>query len=505
MSLMSTRSSALLLAVLVFLALPAAALSARRPKSRAEPRPLRLGLIHPRPRLCLGQEPAQKDLRILRIAFGLGPDLAGARGFPWYFTEGPGPGQSAGLGLAVDGEGLWPAQGDAPGASGPGSDRFLDWRATVLRNAALHGISPPGASGSTPSRSPGRAPAELAIQLPREAGPFFASRLWGSGLLPFRAKNEWRDGAAPCRDWPSWVEWPKGAGRGYVYRLLRRKNGRHPPLAIFAYKSAASLWRGFRAGRLDALLLEGGEWLAAVEKVAGRGRMAAATVGGSQQLTLRLSATVRTRLGGPGVLALSRAVDRRRLAGEAGPGFVPLRAFLHPLVRPPEQGGENPLLWNSLRAREVWMGEPLLPKRFTLAVLDHPLLVRVGRALAGQWRKTLNLSVAVRVLPVDRFVSASAGADGVLEVADLDDGSLQDLWQKAIAGGSRPVLPPLSAGLLAEWETALQRELPYLPLLGNRHFVLARGPRAARTLARVCPGCSRLPPAELRPRARSLR
>ncbi len=124
-----------------------------------------------------------------------------------------------------------------------------------------------------------------------------------------------------------------------------------------------------------------------------------------------------------------------------------------------------------------------------MAIPAHRILQRVGRTLASQWKKTLNLSVVIRSFGPGEFVSASRSGkfDFIMEVVDLDNGSMQDLWAEGTAGipFRTSLLEPDKA--LDKLENAWLSSIPHLPLIGNRHFTV--GPGNAGKLAALCPGC----------------
>jgi hypothetical protein len=195
--------------------------------------------------------------------------------------------------------------------------------------------------------------------------------------------------------------------------------------------------------------------------------------------------------------ALSRAVPRGRLAGAAGADFLPSRAFFHS-GSPSAPANENPLVWDTRRARRNWLKLQYAPQRLTLAVLAHPLLQRVAESLASQWEKTLGLELKITALPAEKFhlPGGADAADFTLIVVDQDDGSMQDLWRAALAGSSNPPTELTAA------EALLRKRLPYLPLIVNAHFLLAASPAAYRRAAHLCPDCGTSPLQSYRRRKR---
>ncbi len=63
---------------------PQAARKRRKPKG---PKPYRLGIHHPHPALCPGEEPSQRDLRVLRLAFDVGRYPRQWRNLPWFYVS----------------------------------------------------------------------------------------------------------------------------------------------------------------------------------------------------------------------------------------------------------------------------------------------------------------------------------------------------------------------------------------------------------------------------------
>ena len=75
-----------------------------------------------------------------------------------------------------------------------------------------------------------------------------------------------------------------------------------------------------------------------------------------------------------------------------------------------------------------------------------------------------------------------------ISVVDLDDGSLQDLWESALARRSREEngTALTQPDKLESW---LRREMPYLPLLGETNYLLARSQSLYRRSLPFCPAC----------------
>jgi hypothetical protein len=201
---------------------------------------------------------------------------------------------------------------------------------------------------------------------------------------------------------------------------------------------------------------------------------------------LRLRPELAARLGRAGRLALSLALPRRQLAQVDGPGrFAEGVTFLGP-VDAPDAPADEALGWDTLRARRLWLDAKLELPELHMAVLDHPVLDRLASRMQAQWKKTLNLDVRVQTLSVDEFYRAieTGQTELSLDVMDLDDGSLQQLWLDTL----QSLRAPLTEAH-ARWEAALAADLPYLPILVNIHPVLLRPGAPPELLPRVCPGC----------------
>jgi hypothetical protein len=498
--------AAVLLAALVTLALLTvpSLVTAQGPE-----RPVRLGIHHARPRLCLGDEPSQRDLRVLRKAYGVLQVPEERLAWPWFYrTEPSGPTALPGVRVRLDSEALWqqplvrllgrhpklPAQARPgggppapPGAAGP-RDQLAAWEDWVARH--LPGTHPAALESVVQFVAP--APAE---------DPFFPSRLAGSRLWPFALP---RNGIRPeeqCRDWPAGIAL-RAAEEPLAYALTAAGPAAGLPGAPFrlhAYRDLRALWRDYFWGRLDAILLEGEDYDGPLARYRASQLGPWGALPGTQQLVLRLRPELGATLGRAGRLALSLALSRDRLAETDGPGrFVAATHFLAPLLPlnapPPAGEAADPLAWDTLRARRVWLearqGTPRELPELTLAVLEHPVLERIARRVQAQWSRTLNLSLRVQPLSADQFHRAIAAGrvDLYLDVVDLDDGSLQDLWLESLRS-LRALEGPAAPGSPPAWETALRKHLPYLPLLGNLHAVLLRREAPPELLPRVCPGC----------------
>jgi len=435
--------------------------------ARGQSPPLRVGVLHPHPRFCAPDgERAQKDLRLLRLVYGIAGDPEARARLPWFLASAE-PGRDA---LALRTRALWGLPGawlvhGQPDFPAPRHrDLLAPWRARVL--AAVPGLLP----GEMLSRHP--------FRLPDGADPFLPSRLNGSGLLPVRD-----DPPPGCPQWPAGVTYAPQADP-YRYRFTRAEGPAGPALDVRGYATPGGLRYDLERGRVHVALLEAQD-LARLGPgfVAGSGLRWGWQVGG-QQVVLRLPAALAEALGPEGRRALSQAVPRPALAALGTPGrFRAARAFLEPLL--PEPGAPAaPLGWDARAARGTWLARERALPRLRLEVLAHPWLQAMATRIAQQWQRTLNLTAGAVALDAEVFAArAGPGAPALrLEVVDLDDGSLQDLWLEHE--------PPRPAADLAGCEADFQARVPYLPLLANLHFAVAVGAEAGTRLAQVCPGCT---------------
>ncbi len=456
-----------------------------------EPPPLRLAIFHPFSHLCQGQETGQRDRRLLRLVYWVA--RPGERGrLPWYFDlepSGKGPAGEQGTGAAggqrivFDPKTLW-------GEHQPGG--LLQWRAAMLAMPAM-----------APGLLPGPAERPGVFQFHREAAkPLLYSLLSSTGLIPFPdsagvppglsgAGSETTPAAPPfCRSWPRGVTYSAKQG-ALRYRITRGPGIPGPAFTLGGYRALKALLRDLDRGRLDAALLDG---KGAKQAAARRNRPAAGVIAaftGTQQVILRIAPRARAAFGGEGIRLLSQALARRALSDAAGPGFAPARSFLEPLVAVQLPAGGSPLRWDSLAARREWMKKERPEASIRFGVLAHPLLERVASGMAGQWKRTLNLSATVTALPVEGFhLALSEGElDLGLDVADLDDGSLQELWFPVLESSGGDGRDNHQERGLPELERRLQARLPFLPILSNRHFLIAPTRRAFQRAAVLCPGC----------------
>lgn len=441
---------------------------------------LRVGLLHPEPWFCQATgERSQKDVRVLRLAFGIGMTPAGRLAAPWFYTRVPPEGEPRRLLLRPEIAG---AGGSAPPAkpiATPPPAPFAAWQAEVARR--LPGFA---AWGDSPAVG-------LAVR-DWPGDPFAWSRLQGAALLPWReeAARGAPDRAGPppaatlrCPAWPQGVRFREHPD-ARAYTLDRAAGHGLGALTLTGFRSRDALAREIEAGRLDAVLLEPEE-VASWKRLLARADWAWGRQPGTQQVALRIAPALAAELGAVGRRALSMALNRTELGEALEPGrFTPARAFFEPLL-PPQGPPEAPLRWDARSARALWLGFAAPTRRLRLATLPHPRLREAARIAASQWQRTLNATVLVQVVAAPRFaeVLARGEADLALDVLDLDNGSLQALWA--------PLLPGRGAAVrLAAWEAAFRERAPYLPLLANDQYTLARAPEGAARLALVCPGCT---------------
>ena len=458
------------------------------PGSSPAAEPLRIGIYHPNPRLCFRQEHSQRDLRVLRLAFGLSGAPDQLLALPWFYRpESDGAAGSRETRLWLDARALWekPGEREAPSnppvATPPQPELLTRWRERLAEEIEKATTVFEGGN--------------LAIVLPAsvlsgsEMDFFFSSRLRQSALLPFREKVALAAAGDSCMGWPAGVMFQQGQ-ESARYLLRSEGNVPGPPFVLTGYRSRNRLWRALRRGGLDVAFLEGNDLDSAAEEGAFPQGGAWGVAFGTQQVALAFRGDIAGELGARGRLALSEAINRRGLAARAGPGFAAVAAFLQPVLGEAASANGPGFSWNSLAARRRWLEQPPFQRKIRIAVPAHPALERLAREVASQWQKTLNLSGTVQALSPDRFLSAARGGfDIALSVFDLDNGSLQDLWNWALKNDfSPPETGPLD---LPRWETQLQATLPYLPLLGNLHFFYA--PSGPRPITTICPECRILP------------
>ena len=466
---------------------PAQTLSARA-------RPIHVGIVHPAPNFCLGQERSQRDLRLLRLAFRIKVHQPGAAALPWFYKRHRRGGGGRDNGdrrplLALDTDALWGKPlyallarepefpGDTPLPSG--RDLLRDWRKRVIdRVPAL-------------AEAPVLSLAQF-VEPSGQTAPFWHSRLGGSALLPHYP-------ATSAVAQPACIRWPKDityrAAQGDAgYTLQRRAEA--GAFRISAYLTLKFMLRRLQWGKLDAVLLDGGELVTALEARLALPRPVVGRSPGTQQIVLLPRPGLPVELGPGAMHILSLATPRSRLAAAAGPGFIPASAFFPPAPGSSGQESGSLLKWDARAARRGWLKFDNPPRRLSLTVLDHPLLQRVAQNLASQWKKTLGLELEIQALAVEKFYLSEVArrADFTLLVADLDNGTLQDLWRAALPSQSaQPIVGPIAGP-----EALLQKTLPFLPLIDYVHYLLAPSPKAYRRAAHLCPGCGAARPEPLR-------
>ncbi len=482
---------------------------------RAQENRRHIGIYHPHPRFCVDQELSQRDLRVLRLAFGVFRTPGERRALPWFYElRSAGPGGEGGFELALRTRALWDVSpislmgGDPDFPQQNAADRLEAWRRRMLD--AFPGFLP--APFLSVAQLQGRADAPP---------PLFYSRLAQSRLLPqavpgangLEGNVEGHlaetplliEGAVPremtCRSWPRNITMEPGKGR-YSYRLRHRNREGKEDWILSGFRNVDLLWRDYHWGRLEALLLEGPDLGPKVSRYRSSQLGAWGVSQGGQQIVLRLHPKLKERLGSDGRLALSLALGRKKLGGLEGPGrFGAATSFLVPILEKVESGSDSSLRYNTLQARRLWLTRNReIPAELRLSVLQHPWLERLARAVGEHWRRTLNLKIRVEALPPDLFYRMGTASEPELrmEVVDLDDGSLQDLWQESLG--------EVRAGFTnspSQWEALLREELPYLPLVANLHYVLLKKKAKPDLLPRICPDCRVIrPPLKLAPEYR---
>ncbi len=426
---------------------------------------LRVGVLHAQPHLCAGQEPMERDLGVLRLIYGqpLAPEQRLA--LPWFYRVGA---QSGGSII-------------------PGGTVRLS-----LQQHALWGLGTEGAAG-----------AALAWEADPSKDPFWASRWWGSRLLPERGPPAPPASAAAaaqeppvaqhCRSWPQGVRWRRAPGHGLTYSLQRAAGGAAGfggpgnALELVGYAAWRQLSDDLAAGRLDLVWAEGQDL---------QGTPPAGPLGlliGTQQVVLRFHPRLALTAGQRRLLSL--AVNRQALVA-AGPlaGFAPAQGYLES-VAPRTAAPDDGLRWDSREARRAWLAAPAGsrgPRTLRLGYARHPLLEAWAERLAAQWQKTLEIAVTPQAVDPERLgpLWDSGSLDLLLDVLDLDDGSLQDAWRDGSPAAEIGAPAGQSAAdAVPGVEQRLRAQRPYLPLLSNTSLVLGRGPGSAARIAAFCPGC----------------
>jgi len=467
-----------LLGLLLTASLSTAAERAPAPKAtRRVERPVRLGLHHPRPKMCRDDDPAQRDLRVLRMAYRVGRTDQEWRQGPWYFARTPltqgseNMEPSPQLRISVRERLLW---GDPPGIAPAGEEGIWD------------GLAPWWLQLAGTLLAPWESPAH-----PQEGGwrvsggdPLLGSRLTSTRLFPER--QLW---ARECRDWPQGVSYQTlEAPRSY--RMTYSLPG-EPAWELTGFSTSREAWSALRDGQLDGLLVEDSDLGSAPRWSRQGGGVRWGRQPGGQQVVLKFLGQGWEALTPQARLALSLAMPRAELSGLESPAaLIPAEDFLAPLVisgAPAES-----LAGDALHARTLWLQEEPPLKSFSLNVLSHPFLNRLGQGIAARWRRSLNLDVTEVVRKPAHFAALSSSETPVviLEVVDLEDGSLQDLWRESLG----PEGLALFASNPRAAEERLRSELPYLPVFQQVHHVVVPGWAPEEMLGRVCPGCRPVPP-----------
>lgn len=424
---------------------------------------LRLGIVHPQPRLCAGQEPSQRDLRILRLAFGLNRVAEQRLEWPWYLAP-VAPGSSD---ITLDSARLWDVAWPSLAASNKRPGVITAWQRAV--SAHVPGMeAAPRTSG-----------AALRVRLVDRLLP---SRLAGHEWLP-----DWEapgGNSSACRRWPVGVEYHPGGGRE-TYTLRQSRPVIGPAFVLHGYRQPSPLWADLADGRLDGALVEGAD-LGTQEPPAG---LTWGMEVGTQQIILRFHPLMAQTLPAEARVWLSLAIHRGELAQLAPRGsFHIARAFTEPVQSPRKINDHELFQWDSRSARQHWLERPPALERLRIGVLSHPLLESLAQRLAGNWQKSLELPTAVHPYDADRLWRAwqRREMDLMVDVVDLDDGSLQDLWKESLgmALQGTDARPPV-------WEQRLRATLPYLPLLTHVSWVATAG--GAEVISRICPGCAMVP------------
>jgi len=438
----------------VFCLLAVVLLTALSPFAAAQP--VRVALHDPDGTPCGSPERSQAEAWGVRLAFGLRDDPAARLRRPWFLR----------------------------------ADRSADTPTVRLAPDAFPPLDPNAPQPSFPW------PTTFPLSGSDAEAPWLWSRLRGTTRLPTVLRPGDGEGWTPCPRWPRGVTVEPREGGGYV--LSRTGDERLPALRITAYRTTDGLWGAVSAGAVDVLLPAPGEAARALEQAGARDASRVGWGRGTQQVVLRLTPALRDTLGAAGMAALSRATRRDALTADpVATWFTPARGFLSPAG---VDAAENALFdWNTRAARRAWLDAVPDAAPATLAVADHPMLLRLARRAAQHWRRTLNWGVVVRPLPPERFADVVAGGDAELwlEVRDLDDGSLQDLWADVLPAPAtvETKLPePLDAPTLAAWERSLREAPPYLPLVVNRRVAVTLTATGAAALPAVCGGCAVLAP-----------
>lgn len=488
---------------------------------------VRLGIYHSRPALCAGMEPAQRDLRVIRLAWGVGNGPRQWTTSPWFyqmaFPKSKMKGQrgkprpdATDPELTLDTKRLWGTWGATRAVGWPdfpsedNHDPLLAWRQGVLKGwAGLKGAGVP--SMNRFSLRPVHADQYPTWMLP--------SRLSGSRWLPYmKAPATSKSGG--CHSWPNGVTF-SGKENSGGYRMKNHRAGLNSSFEMNAFASRSDLWRAFANGRLDALLLEGEDLSQLPANLLRSQKFKWFRQMGGLQVVLRLGKDALQKLKIEARRALFQALPRTQVHQLAGKDrFTNPKHYLGPLL-PMTLPPNVALQGNSFEARRGWFNARNGVEKLTLVAPDFPFAQKLALLIQNRLQRSLNLSLSIRLLPFDQFAKAaqSEKAQLVLEVLDLDDGSLQAAWAKVLAmqksgsapramGGdsaSRSAAPePLPNGAwasekkLLDVDQRLGRAGVMMPLLQSHHLWLL--PDKARAKARkgwlkeLCPGCAPISP-----------
>ena len=461
----------LLFSVAVFFVFPSIEASAESGK------PLRIGLVHPRPRLCQLQEPGAQDRRVLRWVYGIQGNYSGQPSPPHFLHARP-PKSEGHPGFALIPSALWNMDSMPTYSVDSASSDQLQleiWHKVV--------------TSSLPVVNSEEQP--LVFWYTQPPGPFVWSRLASTDLLPWRAEKNWE-----CRDWPSGTVFSKST-RGFVYQIEIPTRGEIPGVLILAYESSDKILARVGLDNLDLVWSDGIGYETLVSSLPPIGWKQWHSQVGSQHLVLFPEGDTASNLGKEGMKALFLALNREKLARELGDGFEVIQDYLVPFKG---QGTGLPQR-NTGKAREIWLAESNRPSRVGLAVLGHPLLVNLARQVGAQWERTLNLKLFPMELSVARFEEHRQESEFSLHVFDLEDGSLQTLWERSIPepvfegftrSGFEGKIAPKGIDKQSTGKEVGSSELevlPYFPIAVSREFTYVASRKGLKVFPKVCNSC----------------
>ncbi len=436
----------------------------------------RVGIFHPLPRLCHVQPHAQRDLRVLRLVYGLGS----WNELPWFYELQGKDRLGFGLKTNLFREGL-----SKEGLSRDGLS-FMNWQQSLSNKLPLASLT----WGISNLLAP------PLVQLSSQPLPALitTSRLQGVHLLPFPdtqpklslatspetiAKTETiSDG---CRWWPRAVRMEHASHREkkWWYRLFFPQS--QGEIELRGYRQLSTLWQDYQNGSLEAVLVEGEDLAFFLKKNTKRESWGQMT--GGQQWILRSSKGKKEQ---PLSIrqSLRLTIPRNKIATSfSNRRLSPTTHFLRPLLDPSTH--LTPLVDNAQQARIQWFQKDN-PPTLQIAVIANPWMEHVARQISQSWQRNLRLRVVVSATPVHRFANSIPQADFFLDIVDLNDGTLQDLWTEYL---NESLASPSS------WEAELQANLPYMPLFSTSHYAFCKKSLSSRCLKSVCPSCTRyLPP-----------